>query len=145
MKINSAWMRRGSLAAAAMLCTAVSPSIPQVPPRAADQPIQPPRARTQAIAASAQGTVQQSSGDVVVVQRQGEPDLSLRIDQQTQVLKNGEPVTTTELQNGNIVSVQYRADRDQAIAERIEISDTSIDQPSAPQVTQPAEVPSSQP
>jgi len=73
-------------------------------------------------AITAQGTVETASQDEVVIKNDTGTTLRLDVDPQaTTVLKDGKPATLTDLQQGEKVKVEYRTERGQQVATRIEV------------------------
>jgi membrane protein involved in colicin uptake len=84
--------------------------------QAAQQPSQPGAATT-----NATGVVKTATSDTIVLQRQGAADLPVKVDPQTtSITKDGQPAAVSTLQTGSTVSVSYRMQQGQAVAERIE-------------------------
>lgn len=71
------------------------------------------------------GTIDSTANGELVMTRGNAPELRLKIDpQQTTVLQNGQPVDLSDLRPGTPVTVSYRLERDQPIAETIEAGDS---------------------
>lgn len=76
----------------------------------------------------AQGTVESASQDEVVIKNDAGATLRLDVDPQaTTVLKDGKPATLTDLEQGTKVRVEYRTERGQQVATRIEAG-TPVDE-----------------
>lgn len=70
---------------------------------------------------SATGTVQTSSADELVIDRENAPSLRLKVlDHETTVTNNGQTIAPQELAPGTAVTVTYRIERDQPVAQMIE-------------------------
>ena len=80
---------------------------------------------------SAKGTVQTSSADEVVIDRENAPSLRLKVlDHQTTITTNGQTIAPRDLLPGTAVTVTYRIERDQPVAQMIETD--AVPQQAAP-------------
>ena len=68
----------------------------------------------------AQGTVETASPNEVVIRSEAGDTLRLDVDPQTTVLKDGEPATLGDLEQGAKVKVSYTTEQGQTVATRIE-------------------------
>jgi hypothetical protein len=85
------------------------------------QPTAQAQAQASGATASAVGTVQRSVDDELVIDRENAPSLRLKlIDHDTIIMMNGETAAPAELMPGMAVTVTYRIERDQPVAQRIE-------------------------
>jgi len=75
--------------------------------------------------ATTRGTIEMTSNGELVVARENAPELRLKIDpQQTTVRQHGQVVELSALGHGTPVTVSYRLERDQPIAQTIEAGDS---------------------
>ncbi|MDB4955337.1 MAG: putative lipoprotein [Myxococcales bacterium] len=69
----------------------------------------------------ARGKIQSATADEIVIQRDNAPELHVKIDpQQTTIVTDGKPGSMSDIGTGTNVSVSYRMNRDQAVADRVE-------------------------
>ena len=70
---------------------------------------------------SATGMVQRSSADELVIDRENAPSLRLKVlDHETTITSSGQTVAPQDLLPGTAVTVTYRIERDQPVAQSIE-------------------------
>ena len=87
-----------------------------------EQPNAQQEAMSQGPISSARGTVQSVSGDELVIERPSAPPLHVRIDQnQTSITRDGQPARAEEINQGQPVIVSYRLERDQPVAQMVQV------------------------
>lgn len=75
--------------------------------------------------ATTRGTIDRTANGELIITRNNAPELRLKIDpRQTSVLQNGQTVELGDLPHGTPVTVSYRLERDQPIAQMIEAGDS---------------------
>lgn len=69
----------------------------------------------------AHGALDQASSDEIVIHREGSEALRVKIDAQTKVERNGAAASVSDLTKGEQVTVTYRLDGNQPVAESVHI------------------------
>ena len=96
------------------------------------QPSAQAQAQASGATTSTKGTVQRSVDDELVIDRENAPSLRLKVlDPETIITMNGQTAAPAELLPGMAVTVTYRIERDQPVAQMIEAG-------TAPRVAGPA-------
>jgi hypothetical protein len=85
------------------------------------QPGAQAQAQANGASTSAKGTVQTSSANELVIDRDNAPSLRLKVvDHETTITNDGQAMTPQDLLPGTPVTVTYRIERDQPVAQMIE-------------------------
>jgi hypothetical protein len=74
---------------------------------------------------TATGTVDELRQDELVLDRAEGPDLRLRVDPDTPVMRAGQPASLADLAVGAPVRVEYRLEANQPVVERIHEAQTT--------------------
>lgn len=100
------------------------------------QPSVQAQAQARGTTISAKGTVQRSSSGELVIDRDNAPSLRLKVlNPETTITRNGQTSDTEQLLPGMAVTVTYRIERDQPIAQLIEAD--SAARPATPEPLAP--------
>lgn len=97
------------------------------------QPSAQAQAQANGAPTSAKGTVQTSSADELVIDRENAPSLRLKVvDHETTITNHGEAMAPQDLTPGTAVTVTYRIERDQPVAQMVETGAPRLASPEPP-------------